>query len=250
MNTSTVSPRSITPEQVAQFHRDGFLVVPSLYSGEQMLGWKATLQAVLEEEKKQAGDAWNLTYSGVRVWNSQEIHPKILQAMKDERVTPILQQVIGPNVEFLSAKVVFKNDTTSFASPWHQDWFYWEGARKISVWIAMDDAVVANGCLKFIPGSNHKVFPKTVSKENAFTNRIADKDLEGWQEITAEVTRGSAVFFGDLAIHSSHPNVSKADRWSLISTYRDAGVKDECGLNASLWKEPTLVCGKSVNGGK
>lgn len=250
MPTATASPRTLSPDDVAAYQRDGFIAVPHLYSAEQMLDWKRLIQGVLDEEKKAVGDAWNLTASGVRVWNAPAIHPAMLAAMKDDHVTPILRQVIGSNVEFLSAKAVFKNDTTSFASPWHQDWFYWEGTNKVSVWIAMDDATPENGCLKLIPGSHKKVFQKTVNEENAFTQRIDDDQLKGLPVQTMSIERGGAVFFHDLAVHSSYPNTVKKDRWSLISTYRDASLRDECqkGLQ-EYWAKPLLVSGRSVNGG-
>ena len=253
-STVQTEPRRLTADQVAQYHRDGYLIVQGLYTGEQMLAWKQLLQDVLQAEAKAAGhDKWNMAFtSGVRVWNTQQMHPTLREAMRDEHVTPILQQIIGPDVEFLSGKAVFKNATTDFASPWHQDWFYWEGATKTSVWIALDDATPENGCLMFIAGTHKKVFPKTVFNGNAFVNRVDDKHLEGLPRATIEVKRGDAVFFHDLAMHSSHPNTAKKDRWSFISTYRNAGVKDEGaadGVN-ELWKKPLLLCGRSVNGGE
>jgi ectoine hydroxylase-related dioxygenase (phytanoyl-CoA dioxygenase family) len=250
MPTATAATRSLSPAEVVAFQRDGFIVVPHLYTAEQMLEWKRLIQGVLEEEKKQAGDSWNMATSGVRVWNVEAIHPSLLAAMKDEHVTPILKQIIGPDVEFLSAKAVFKNDATSFASPWHQDWFYWEGAHKISVWIAMDDATPENGCLKMIPGSHKRAFDKTVRDGNAFVNQIDDKELEGLPVSTLAVERGGAVFFHDRAVHSSYPNTARKDRWSLISTYRDASAPDECQDSLKeFWKKPMVVSGKSVNGG-
>ena len=50
--------------------------------------------------------------------------------------------------------MVFKNEAMTFASPWHQDWSYWYGAHKLSIWVALDDATVENGCLKLFPGSH------------------------------------------------------------------------------------------------
>ena len=220
----------LTTDQLAQFNRDGFVVVKSLYTREQMAQWKRIMTELIAAEPANK--------SGVRVWMEDKIHPTLREAMKDDKVTPILRQIIGPKVEFLSAKAVFKNAGTSFASPWHQDWFYWEGARKHSIWIALDNATVANGCLKFVPGTHHKVFQKSnINDGNAFVHRVTDEDLKGLREVTVEANIGDAVFFSDLAVHSSHPNVAGTDRWSLISTYRDASVKDE----STVWATAMAV---------
>ncbi|MBI2192282.1 MAG: phytanoyl-CoA dioxygenase family protein [Planctomycetes bacterium] len=243
------SSRVLSSEEIAAYNRDGFIVARKLYDPETMLQWKAVLKGVLEEEKASGKlDARGLAASGVRVWARDRLHPTLLEAMRDQQVTPILRQVVGPNVEFLSGKAVFKDNATSFSSPWHQDWFYWEGSTKTSVWIALDDATPENGCLKFVPGSHRRIFPKKVVGE-AFGNRIDEKDLEGWPVTSVPVQRGDCVFFHDQAVHSSHPNRTGADRWSFISTYREASVKDASGLSQNLWKWPLIVCGTSVNGG-
>src|SRR5690348_2310003 len=116
MTTAIVA---VSTQQVEQYKHQGFLIVPGLYTANEMLEWKALLQEMLAKE------AANPT--GVRVWSTQDLPRPLLAAMKDDKVSPVLTQLIGPNVEFLSAKAVFKNGKTVFPSPMHQDWFYWEG---------------------------------------------------------------------------------------------------------------------------
>jgi hypothetical protein len=225
-------------QQEIDFARDGFLVVKELYTREEMLKWKERVIALLETE-----DGLSIP-SGVRVWFAHKLDPFLLDKMRDDRVTPYLLDIIGPNVEFLSVKAVYKNKTTTFESPWHQDWHYWKGSPKISVWLALDDATPENGCLKMIAGSHKKRFKvNQVKAENGFGWRIENEEFAGMPETTLSVERGDAVFFHDQTLHSSFPNENGADRWSFISTYRDASVKDE----STVWDRPMLIQGKSVH---
>ncbi|MEX0775688.1 MAG: phytanoyl-CoA dioxygenase family protein [Phycisphaeraceae bacterium] len=234
---STDSQTSRHSQLKQTYDRDGYVIVRGLYTADQMAQWKQALRAALEAEH------FNHP-SGVRVWAGQTLPEPVMAAMSDDRVAPILEQLVGPNIEYLSAKVVFKDGKTSFGSPWHQDWFYWEGAPKMSVWIALDDATEANGCLTVIPGTHTRVFPRQRVAGDSFVNRIADADLAGLPIVTAQAQRGDAIFFHDLLIHGSHPNRAGGDRWSLISTYRDGSVKD----TSTDWKTSLLVRGSSVNG--
>ena len=59
------------------------------------------------------------------------------------------------------------------------------------------------------------------------------------------VDAGTGVFFSDLAVHSSYPNTSGAERMSLISTYRNAGVPDD----SKVWEAGIPVGGHRVAGG-
>jgi ectoine hydroxylase-related dioxygenase (phytanoyl-CoA dioxygenase family) len=228
----------LTAAQVEQYQRDGYVVVPELLSESLALEWKAILKERLAAEGKLDEP------SGVRVWMSDQMDPFTGDRVLDAKIGKILQQLVGPNVEFLSVKAVFKNAKTNFNSPWHQDWFYWQGANKISVWIALDDATPENGCLRMAPGSHHQVFEMAVVDEGTgFNRRVTDEALQGWPVETLPVRRGDAIFFHDLALHGSTPNINGAERWSAIATYRDAGQKD----SSTIWSSAIVMSGTSVN---
>ena len=61
--------------------------------------------------------------------------------------------------------------------------------------------------------------------------------------VTAPVPRGAGIFFHDLTLHASCPNVNGADRWSVIPTYRDAATPD----SSTVWKSSLVLNGSSVN---
>lgn len=228
----------LTDEEVAQYQRDGYVVVPDLISPEEAIAWKARLKARLQEEG-------NLEIpSGVRVWMSNAMDDYSREQLQSPRMVALLQQLIGPNVEFLSYKAVFKNAQTSFRSPWHQDWAYWQGSAKISIWIALDDATPENGCLQLIPGSQRAVIEmKEIEDGKGFGRRITDDQVADMPIVTAPVPRGAGIFFHDLTLHASCPNVNGADRWSVIPTYRDAATPD----SSTVWKNSLVLSGSSVN---
>ena len=230
------SPDAVTVEHATDFKRYGFLIVRGLYSSEEMADIKALVLDVLSKEV--------VPESGVRVWKPEKLPPRLFDMMGDDHITPVLQKVIGPDLEFLSVKAVFKNRETAFDSPWHQDWYYWRGAPKLSVWIALDEATPENGCLRLIPGSHTKVFQeKHVESDTGFVRRSDEAEIEGLDVLDAPCSPGDAIIFHDLALHSSYPNTAGTDRWSLISTYRDASLKDE----SDVWDNPIVISGTSAN---
>ncbi|MFN8442549.1 MAG: phytanoyl-CoA dioxygenase family protein [Caldilineaceae bacterium] len=231
--------KSLTPQQVAQYHRDGFVVVPDLISQEEAILWKEKLKERLAEE----GLLGNIP-SGVRVWMADNMDSYSSSQLQSPTMVHILQQLIGPDVEFLSFKAVFKNAKTNFPSPWHQDWAYWGGSAKISAWIALDDATPENGCLQLIPGTQRQVIEmKEVEDVKGFVRRITDDQVAGMPIATVPVPRGAGIFFHDLALHASCPNVNGQDRWSIIPTYRNAAEKD----SSTVWQKALVLSGTSVN---
>ena len=237
-NQTQTNAGVLSQAQIEHYQRDGFVVVEQLYSDSEALEWKAILKKRLVEEGKLDEP------SGVRVWMPESMDSYTQSKVLDGRVVAVLQQLVGPNVEFLSVKAVFKNAKTNFNSPWHQDWFYWQGTNKISAWIALDDATPENGCLRMVPGSHHRHFTmRNVEDGHGFNRRVTDEDLAGLPIETVPIRRGGAIFFHDLALHASCPNSSGQERWSAIATYRDASQKDD----STVWQEGIVLSGESVN---
>ena len=238
MPNSQSHPSSAT-DLLSNFDCDGYVVIRGLYTPNLMTAWKDRIIRILADQ----GAIKSPT--GVKVWMAEALNPYFHQALTSPPLLPVLQQIIGPDIEFLSVKPVFKNATTTFASPWHQDWFYWRGSHKVSAWIALDPTDQSNGCLKVIPGSHRAVATMIKVKDGkGFGNRMPDEAIVEEEAVSIEVEPGDIVIFHDLLQHASHPNTARADRWALIPTYRDGSQPD----NATIWKRPFLVSGRSVNG--
>ena len=201
-------------ELAESFARDGFVVAPNLYSRAEVKVFKEGIQRIVEDVRQEAAGEGSskamLDATGVYVGLAGR-SGLFRRAVRDSRLVDILEAIIGPNVEFLSDKVVFKDTERHTASPWHQDWPYWEGTHKISVWVALDDATPENGCLKFMPGSH--LGSVVHDGEHAATDRdlatgCVPETVDGrTTAVTVPIEAGGAVFFHDLTMHSSHPNI-------------------------------------------
>lgn len=206
------------------FESTGFAIAPNLFERNEVLRLKLACVDILETVKAETGAvAGHGVYVGLAARS-----PVFQDAVGDARLLDILEEILAPNIEFMSDKVVFKSEAIDFASPWHQDWHYWHGAHKLSIWVALDDATVENGCLKLFPGSHKSavLHDGDASDGHGFGNRLRPGTVDESRAVTAELEAGGAVFFHDLTLHASHPNRSGAERWVWIPTYRDANAED------------------------
>lgn len=218
---------NLSPNEIkSNFDKNGFIVIPNLYSQTEAAALKQEMQQFIEAVKQEGVAAGKNPEDVVRngVCLGVAAHSNLYhQTVADDRLLDILELLIGPNIEFLSDKAVFKNAKASFSSPWHQDWPYWRGSHKISVWVALDDVSPENGCLKLLPGSHrmHAAHDGDASDGIGFDNRLKPGAVDEGQAVTAEMAAGGAAFFHDLTLHASHPNTAGKDRWIWIPTYRD-----------------------------
>jgi phytanoyl-CoA hydroxylase len=215
----------------AQFERDGFVVVSDLFRPQEAAAIKREVQRIVAqatEEARSRGEARpRFLETGVLV-GLATCSPYFRDLVRDGRLLDRLEPIIGPDILFWSDKAVFKTEETTLATPWHQDWAYWRGIHKITVWVALDDADEANGCLKLLRGSHRAavVHDAAVPRGEGFGHRVDAGQVPPEAVVTAPVRAGGAVIFHDLLLHASCPNTSGRDRWAWLPTYKDAQAQD------------------------
>jgi ectoine hydroxylase-related dioxygenase (phytanoyl-CoA dioxygenase family) len=110
---------------------------------------------------------------------------------------------------------------------WHLDnpkWSFYS-KQSISIWIALDDATVKNGCLYFLPKS-HKL---AKYDNDVRIGRRIDALFEVYPEfrsinpVAAEVKAGDASFHNGLIAHAAGANMTNANRAAMTCAFMPDG---------------------------
>lgn len=151
-------------------------------------------------------------------------HPRLLDLVEDligPEITsnPIQHVRLKPPAETLRADEIRAHVGST---DWHQDRAvaHEEGdaTRMVTVWLAISDATVENGCLQAIPGKP-RMYPHCPKKQTA----IADGCLDFSKARPLPVAAGGAVIFHPLTPHASLENRSDRFRWSFDIRYNVTG---------------------------
>lgn len=149
-------------------------------------------------------------------------HDEVFRAVCEK---PLIREVIETLLEgparLDTDQVILKNAKHGNEVPWHQDTSYWGQERRMTCWLAIDDATPFNGCMRMIPGSHRK-------GQLAFTPKSFDgcpvnlRETDGVNEDTqvyVPVRAGCASFHHPLTLHASTKNTSPHRRRALAITY-------------------------------
>jgi len=154
-------------------------------------------------------------------------------ALEAWRRQPVFERLLAPLArvacELLATDVVVtfqdlvidKPPSAETALPWHQDQAYLPLDRDDGVvaWVALDDADVARGCLRYVPGSHRLGLrgPADFPGAPRGAGDAAPIDAAGHPIVAAEAAAGEAWFHHPLIWHSSPPNRAAANRraWSV-----------------------------------
>ncbi|QIP17344.1 phytanoyl-CoA dioxygenase family protein [Spirosoma aureum] len=224
-----MSVYQLSDEQIAQYHRNGYLIVPDLFSSEEI----DRLYQVAVDDKAISRNSYDLNdQSGKKtklaLWFTpgNDLYSLVTRS---ERIVQSVDKLLdgsSPVCHFHS-KLMQKEPRVGGAWEWHQDYGYWYKNEFLlpdqmcSVMVAITAATKENGCLQVIKGSHKmgRVEHGFAGEQVGASQHYVDLALKTMELIYVELEPGDVLFFHSNLLHRSEANLSENARWSLISCY-------------------------------
>ena len=179
MNTGLL--RTITPDEVETYHRDGVLLLPGMFDKDWIELLNKGLDANIEAPTRRSR-IWYKDTSGRSMfydhtaWKGIEEYRKFIFNSPAAQICGQLMR--STTINFFFDSVFVRSTGTQFETPWHQDEPYWsvEGYDACSIWMPLGPVKQKNA-LSFVPGS-HRL--KTVFKQYNFgdLNPVRKKNVD------------------------------------------------------------------------
>jgi phytanoyl-CoA hydroxylase len=231
----------ITEEQTNFFQENGFIVIEDFLSSSELEHWRETVMNAVKkrggqkmpDKELKTGEADGINedaeYFGkvfdqlLNLWQTDE---GVKELMCDERIGSMAANLAGVDgIRIWHDQALFKRPWANPTS-WHLDTPFWSFSdrRALSIWIALDDATLENGCLFFIPGSFH---------QTTFDNKGIGKNMDAIFQVypqfakaksaAAPMKAGSCSFHNGLTIHGANANMTGGFRRAMTCAYMPDG---------------------------
>jgi len=240
---STVkNPQSLTVAQVAKFNSDGYLKGLRVYSEQETDKVRDYFDDLLTRVIAAGGDSYSISTAHLSYGPVYDIltHPRIVALVRD---------ILGNDVIGWGSHFFCKMPGDGKAVAWHQDASYWPltPSKALTVWLAVDQADLGNGCMKFIAGSQHVghlTYRESKTDDHNVLNQTIDNVEQYGELIIDELEAGEVSIHSDLLLHGSDPNNSDRRRCGLTLRYCTPDVRA-----ASNWHDKgVVVCGSDWTG--
>ena len=220
----------LTPEQRADYDRDGYVMVRGLFDAEeakllqQAMETDPTVRSHFYNRKDAEGLATKMA-----LWNQPGDIVYGLAA-RSHRVVDTMESLLGGEVYHYHSKLTAKEPFEGGAWEWHQDYGYWYNNGCLfplmaSVMVALDKCTKENGCLQVLKGSHHlgRIDHGLMqgSQVGADPARV-DQALKQLETVYAEMEPGDGLFFHCNTLHRSDQNRSANRRWTVLFCYNAA----------------------------
>jgi len=203
----------ITDTDREAFRRDGYVHLRGVMSAAEMAEIEEVYERFLRRDIDVVGKDFNDMTTGehgtdpsgyaiVNVMLPRKYYPEWQGNTFEQRALSIAEQLCGEGmvIDFdqLLAKQPGRDDAVF---GWHQDQAYWidtDDRRTATCWLAVDDSTLENGCMQFLPGSQHEpVRPHHPLHGDRAESHTLITDLR-----PDDVMRPVPISRGDITVHS------------------------------------------------
>ncbi len=236
----------LTQSQIEQYHENGYLI-PDFRLDKITLDDIKTAHSQLIERHPQYVD-----YCPAILPHD----PSFVRFACNDDILDMVAQIIGPDIALWNSSFFAKPARVGSQTPWHQDGEYWpmRPLATCTVWIAVDESTIENGCLRVIPGSHkEKRLRKHLTNDApglALHQELPPSEIHQDEAQDLILKAGQISLHDVFLVHGSEPNCSANSRRGMTlrfmptSSHYDRDIEIEQNrkfLHVSLLRLPLFL---------
>lgn len=151
-----------------------------------------------------------------------EFDPVYLSYMRKPLFRHICDRAYGRGSQITCYRAMLMNKPAKKGTPlpWHQDVYdFLDPQPQVTVWLALDDATVARGCVQVLPGSHAQVICQNPSAEQI------KELLSTFDPTPLECPAGEALLLHNWIVHGSDINRTDVPRRAFSVCYMNAATR-------------------------
>ena len=226
----TTAPGVLTPTQIHSYNTDGYIKPIDVYSHAEITEIRSYFDKLLEDVIASGGDSYSISTAHMK-------HAGVYDILTNPALVDYVADLLGDDVIAWGAHFFCKMPGDGKAVAWHQDASYWplSPSKAVTVWLAIDDADLENGCMKFIAGSHHSghlTYRESSPEDHSVLGQTVENPEQFGSIVVDDLKAGQASLHNDLLLHGSDANNSSRRRCGLTLRYAAAEVRAQMGWNA------------------
>ena len=228
---------NLTQEQIDSYAENGFILIHEFLTSAELEDWRAAVDEAVEARgnlklaRREGDERWDperdqyarVFTQRINLWQD---NAQIRELMLDARLGKMAAQLAGVDGIRIWHDQALNKPPWGNPTPWHLDNPYWSYSSRdaLSIWVALDDSTLENGCLYFMPGTH-----KTATFDNVdFGEDIGDlfSVYPQWADfptVAAPMQAGSCSFHNGLIAHGAAANMTSGWRRAMTCGYMPDG---------------------------
>jgi non-heme Fe2+,alpha-ketoglutarate-dependent halogenase len=222
--------KTLSRKQIEQYNREGFVFPIDVMTEDETRLFREKLEST-QAEGKLTGSGQTKFYLRFPWVHRLATSPSILNPVED---------ILGPNLMLYHNTMWSKDGGDGAYVSWHQDntYFGHNPCEVLTVWIALSETTLENGCMQFLPGS-HKLGELPLDKPDIQAGNLLSSgqtvnfDISAIDPVPVRLKPGQASIHHAHLIHSSAPNKTQGRRLGMTFIYHPTSLKQAGNVRTS-----------------
>ncbi len=224
----------ISTKDICRFRDDGVISLGQVLSQEELPVYRAALeglffspdgvvsQKIRDLSEIKGKSPANSVMQLVNAYSLSEVFYKLVHR-KD--LLKVVSNFLGKEIQLFRDQAFYKMPLSDSEIYMHQDNRYWhlDPPSAVTLWIALDDSTIENGCVHFIKGS-HLLGRVNHAQARDGRSVLLEADAAKSSSIPFEVPAGHATLHHCQTLHWSPSNQSKFARRAYSIQYMSTGL--------------------------
>ncbi len=234
-------------DEIAHYRDEGWGIPRFRLPAERVSAMSTALDALLRDNPGVRPE--KLVSAHVAGDNGEGVHGSqaFLDLARDPEIVELVSGVLGEDLILWGCHVFCKPAAEGYETPWHQDGHYWpiRPLANCTVWVALEESTVANGCLRVIPRSHvGKQLHEHLHEDRddlTLNQRLAAGAFDEASAVDLELQPGEMSLHDVYMIHGAKENRSSKRRAGVALRYMPSTSVFERGIRPADGKTGLAV---------
>jgi len=229
--------RALTEAEVERFRAEGFLAIDDMLSPTELAHWRSVVDAAIDDRLRAEGPEPSVeeitndpenqrVLRNVRRMFSRQLNlatssPRVRELLTGGDLQAVAAALRGASMQLQFDQALTKEPygaPTPFHCDGHAPWDY-PPEDAVTVWIALDEATLMNGCLIYVPGSHREPLRPAPPANEIGSLFDANPEWSGVMPVPCPVPPGGAVMHNGWTAHGAGGNMTPTPRRAMVAVY-------------------------------
>jgi len=226
---------TLNSQDISEYQKNGFIKIKEFLTSDELNIWRNAIGNAIEGRSERipgfkdsggTGDDFydNVFTQRVNLWRTDPAVRKLVLNENIGRMAAKLEKVNA--VRIWHDQALYKGPWAN-ATSWHIDNPYWSFHTRhaTTIWIALDDTILQNGALYFLPGAHKEAtYDNVPLGPNIGSLFDVYADWKDRQPTCIEMKAGDASFHNGLTPHAAGPNMTPGSRRAFAIIFMPEGA--------------------------
>ena len=216
---------SFSHQEIEQYRTNGFLTVPDFLSADELDEWRGIVDAAV------AGSHRELTGKNSERAFTQRMHLRreseaLAGLVLDPRIGSLVAELEGLDEVRLYLDQALIKEPYGAPTQYHLDipWWGFSSPHACTIWVALDDSTLQNGCLYFVPGSHALRLGSAVDLGPDLGALFAAHPDAARTPTPSPLPAGGCSFHNGHTVHGAGANMTPGRRRAMTAAFMPGGA--------------------------